>query len=475
MPSIHALLVEDDLETQVKITGMLTDMGYTVTAFADSLSAREYEVPTSSVDLIVLDRNIPYSIGGADSSKIGDELLDHMWSKYSDSAFIVFTGNADVDSVHHALRGRGSFELGDGVSIQRVQHFTKLETLKFRNAAQQIVQYIDRLNAVELIAHTQNEIDRRVLRRVARRFQGESATAIELEGGSSDDRVWKCKVFAGSAPVADIVVKISGQLPAIGSFQALLPASTLMARSIVTLSGLMGGRVATIYSSAGEVTGSLHDEIVLRPHNAAQFTRDLAQGLQGIVEVHGHLERLDRLVVPYITWAKLEERLVSLGLPVPSPSLPITSRVYAQHGDLHPGNVLICGEQAIIIDLDSQTIGSGLVDPVSLFWGAVFNKNSKIKADPWPSTALCLSFPAPHDSASDVVALQESLENCHFAEWVLAAWDWLVSRSASPREYWALTLAFAARQLKYPDIQESELQKGRAEALVRRALEALSA
>jgi CheY-like chemotaxis protein len=475
LPRINALLVEDDLETQVKIREMLAAMGYAVTAFSDSLSAREYQHLGTVIDLIVLDRNIPYINGGADSSKIGDELLDYMWAKYPDSAFIVFTGNADLDSVHHALRERGSFELEDYLSVQRVQHFTKLETLKFRTAAQQIVQYLDRLNAVELIARTENDTDRRVLRRVAYRFQGESVTATELEGGSTDDKVWECKVSAGATPVADIVVKIGRQLPPIGSFQALLPASTLVARSIVPLSGLMGGRVATIYSSAGEVSGSLHDEILLRPNLAAQFTRDVSQGLQGIVETRSRLEPLDRLVAPYITWEKLEERLVSLGITPPPRSLPVTSRVYAQHGDLHPGNVLICGDQAIIIDLDSQTMGSGLVDPVALFWGAVFNKNSRIKDQAWPSLALCSSFPAPSDSNSDLVALEASLQDCHFAEWVMAAWDWLATRSASPREYWVLTLAFAARQLKYPDVQASELQKGRAEALVRRAVNALSA
>lgn len=470
MPKINALLVEDDLETQVKISNMLESMGYTVVSFGDAGSARGYQDHDQVVDLVVLDRNIPYSAGGVDSSKVGDELLDFMWGKYADSAFIVFTGNADLESVYHALRERGTFTLGEGIEIERVQHFTKLETRKFRDAAMRLAQHFESLSSVEVIAAAPSHAESRALRRVARHFQGESVTAEKLEGGSTTDQVWKCRVAVGMTPVADVVVKIGKQTPAIGSFQALLPASTLIARSIVTLSGLMAGRIATIYSSAGEVTGSLHDEIEQRPHRAAKFVRDVARGLEVIVEPRSQVVRLESLVVPYIPWEKLEERVSSLGLTPPSPSLPVTSRIYAQHGDLHPGNVLICGKQAILIDLDSQVMGSGLIDPIALFWGAFFNKNSKIQGNAWPSEALCLSFPATTDSAS----LSASLQSCDYSEWVLAAWEWLGSRTASPREYWALTLAFAARQLKYLDVQNCPVQKRRAEALVERSVIALA-
>lgn len=473
MPRIKAVLVEDDLETQIKITDILNRLGYDVRPFSDALSAREYAEDSNIPDLIVLDRNIPYAVGGADSSKIGDELLDYMWAKYPDSAFIVFTGKADIEGIYHALRERGDLNLGYGLSIARVQHFTKHETLKFRAAALKIAEHFEKLDAVEVIAVTSDDLESRILKRVALQFQGESVTAKKLEDGSTSDQVWKCRVVAGLAPVADIVVKVRRKLAPIGSFQAMLPASTLVARSLVTLTGLMNGRVVTIYSSAGEVTGSLHDEIAIRPDRAAKFVGDLADGLKVIVEAHDHVERLEHLVTPYITWQDLVGRINALGLTPPSPSLPVTTRTYAQHGDLHPGNVLVCGEQAIIIDLDSQTLGSGLVDPVGLFWGAVFNKNSKIKDRPWPSEALCDSFPDPTDKAG-CQQLTESLQDCAHSEWMLAAWGWLASRAASPREYWALTLAFAARQLEYRDIRESPLQRGRVDALIRRAVTALA-
>jgi len=473
LPRIEAVLVEDDLETQVKVIDILARLGYDVEPFSDSLSARGHADGSNIPDLIVLDRNIPYAAGGADSSKIGDELLDYMWAKYPDSAFIVFTGKADIEGIHHALRERGNLTLEPGLSIARVQHFTKQETLKFRAAALKIAQHFARLNAVEVIGVTSDELESRILKRVAFHFQGESVTATKLEDGSTSDQVWKCRVVAGFAPVADIVVKVSRKSVPIGSFQAMLPASTLVARSLVTLTGLLHGRVVTVYSSAGEVTGSLHDEIALRPDRAAKFVGEVADGLKVIVEAHGHVERLQHLVTPYITWEDLEGRISALGLTPPSPSLPITSLTYAQHGDLHPGNILICGEQAIIIDLDSQTMGSGLVDPIALFWGAVFNKNSKIKNSPWPSEALCASFPQPKDKAGSQ-QLKESLQGCPHPEWVLAVWDWIGSRAASPREYWALTLAFAARQLKYSDIRDSALQRSRVDALIRRAVAALA-
>lgn len=470
MNYFRAIVVEDDEEACQRHKELLDSFGCESTVFRDARSAREADA-IEMVDLIIIDRKLPHVLGGAEQNEIGDDLLQYMLNRYPDTAFIVFTGFAEVDSVQAALRVEGSFKLEESVEIHRVQHFTKNEYRKFRAAVEQLSDHFRALRNIDLMPVPPNPVVRRALQRVTRHLGGVSAQVQKFGAGQSRDEVWRCTVASLQGAAADVVVKVSRKRRNSRELQFSLPASTSVAGPIHKEVGLLSGYVATVSQYAGNVRGTLFDLMGTAERDATLVLCDVVGALDALQPGNSQILRFEELVRPYISWTDLSRRLHELSLAPLDPEMTVTSRVFAQHGDLHPGNVLVCGSTAVLIDLESQTMGSGCVDPVGFLFGALFNGDSPFAASEWPPVEFCEKFPSRTDDAPRHLSFWAgSVAPSVFQE----AWKWLMKRSTGDRDYWGMVLAFAARQMAYDDIRSNELAFGRVAALVGRAHKELS-
>jgi CheY-like chemotaxis protein len=466
----RALLVEDD-EEQIEFTrGVLTDAGFHVlvarSAGEATAAAGEAGRP---IDLIILDRRLPPARGDEPTDGTGDRLLDALVMQLPDTPFVVFSGYTGVPHVQFATRGRGVIPIGPGgLAVDRVTPFSKAQSLEFASHVRQIATQIDDLDDVEADCDFGGDplaaVSRRLLKRVAVEFGARSISARPLSGGLTDAALWLCQLTGSDGlRLATLVVKRSkGGAQVSGGLHTLMPAA-FVAAPVAVVAGMCDGYRASVMQVAGHDAVSLMTLLVELPEEAAGYLRRLSAALLvATADAGSVVQTLEELSRPLGEWAAMEVRLQTFDVELPRRSMVTNTRVAAQHGDLHPGNILVAGGQPMLIDFDSEVSGSCSLDPITALLSPIFHVDSPLRKASWPTPKQC------SEVGSEAYFLNGPCES-----WMRVAWEWVQSTKTTDREMWMLVLAFAARQLKYPDVLEDDLARSRAVALAKVAADRL--
>lgn len=456
MHKYKSILVEDEAAAAEETTEALEAAGFEVIVFRDAVSALSRPADTTGdlIDLLVLDRRLPKRFGEVPTDDTGDELLAAMLQTYPDLTTIVFSGHTGFEHLQFATTERGIVSMQGGAELlDRVRLFEKSQSIEFDRYLERIHSILSRLDDIQIRCDDLDHMtahDKRLLRRVAFELGGSSIDARALTGGLTDSPVWLCLIRGEDCPTARIVAKRQIHKSEPGGFQALCPAQ-LTAGTISVVSGFCGGYHVTIQQLVEEDPVSLMDLLVRDPAKAAEIVFTLKSGLDSIHSGQEVNATISAITSPFENWDTVRQRAADFDIEVAPGSRIATTVRSPQHGDLHPGNVLVAGGHPVIIDFDSQTTGSELIDVVALLLGPVFHRDSPIRSGEWPSAAQC-------DDLFGVTFL----DGCPAPVYFQTVIAWMLERRRSLREMQALILAFTVRQLRYPDVVTNETVRSRA-------------
>lgn len=462
-----AVLVEDDPQQADVSREVLEDAGYAVRSFNSIAPALTYlQAPGDLIDLFVLDRRLPVNAGEPATDEFGDELLQEVSSGFPDARLIVFTGFATVRHLQEALQGGGQLPAQFGHPIDRVTVLEKDQSLEFKLEIEQFRQLLQSLDDIEIItppaASPLSESDKRALRRVAFEYRAVSISVASLGGGLTGASVWKCELNRAEGHIATVVAKRVKSPGSRGGLPELLPRANTTA-TIATLSGLMAGSHINVLQIAGKSPAALMDFIADQPALAVELARPIWDALHGVVAYQRTLS-VAELCQHLIDWKSLSELLIPYGIQTPAGSLTVTTQFGPRHCDLHPGNVLIDNEQTVLIDFDSEAFAAGALDPITMLISMLVHPDSPIRGALWPDTSEIESkFATPDFGEGHVCEV-----------WFRGVQEWIDECRTSQREYWALVLAYAGRQLRYQDVLDDPEIVKRLVAIARRAEEALA-
>ena len=467
MTKFLAVLVEDEPTAATETRTALEAAGFSVALFTDASSALSgTSTQPGPIDLLVLDRRLPLRHGNPASDDVGDDLLDALLQQHPDLVVIVFSGHTDLSHAQFAMAKRGTVSLRqEDIQFDRVTAFEKGQSLEFDNHLQEIHGCLSQMEDIQLDVPSGSAplepLTKRLLRRVGFEYGGTSVTARSLAGGLTGSPVWLCDIEGTSGPVARVVVKRQTKRPRQGGFQSLLPAP-LTAGTVSIISGFCGGFYASVQQVAGPEPVPLLNLLTSDPGAAAKLLKSLLVGLLEIKPGQLVNRPIAEIAAPFGGWDTMQARAAEHGIEVPPGSRIASTVVAPQHGDLHPGNVLAVGDTAVVIDFDSQTDGSELLDAVALLLGPLFHRDSPLRNGAWPSAEQC----------GDILG-ETFLDGCLATEYYVEAINWLIKRKRSDRELFAVLLAYVLRQLKYDDVLQDAQAMGRAVAIGKWATEKL--
>jgi|GEM_PF-3010364 len=462
-----AVLVEDDPEQAEISKGVLETAGFRVQTFNSVAPARVYLSTSSAlIDLVVLDRRLPVKAGEPATDEFGDELLKEVRSNHPDARLIVFTGFATVRHIQESLQGGGQLPTQGSQPIDRVTVLEKDQSLEFKEHVVQFRKLLQSLDDIEIItpcgSDSLNELDKRVLRRLAYDYRGVSIDVESLGGGLTDASVWRCEVNRSEGRVATVVAKRVKSPGSPGGLPELLPRANTTA-TVRTLSGLMAGKYINVLQIAGESPYPLMDIIAEQPARAVELARPVWDALRGVSAQRRTLT-VAEICEPLIVWESLSSLLDRYGISVPAGSLTVTTQVGPRHGDLHPGNVLIDNGRAVLIDFDSEAFAAGALDPITMLISTLVHPASPIRGAAWPVVSEIESAFATGDFGRG--------HPCEL--WFRGVHNWISECRTSEREYWALVLAYAGRQVQYQDVLNDREIVDRVIAIAKRAADTLA-
>lgn len=461
-----AILVEDDCQQLEVSQGILEFADYTVHSFDSIAPAREYiHKSTDLIDLFVLDRRLPMNAGQPATDEFGDELLNEIRSAHPDARIIVFTGYATIRHVQESLQGSGQLPTQDGQPLDRVTVLEKHQSLEFMEQVEQFRQLLQVLDDIEINTPSSDApmdaLEKRVIRRLAFDYRAVSVSVSSLTGGLTGASVWRCEIYRAEGRIATVVAKRVPSSSSPGGLPELLPPANTTA-TVGTLSGLMAGGRLKVLQLAGESPSALMDAIAEQPARAVELAKPVWDALRCVSARRATLT-VAEVCEPLIAWEPLSALLRTHEIQAPAGSLLVTTQIGPRHGDLHPGNILIDNGRAVLIDFDSETFAAGALDPVTMLISTLVHPDSPIRGAAWPDPAHITS----------TFATQEFGRGHPCAAWFGGVQDWIQECQTSEREYWALVLAYAGRQLRYPDVNEDGATVDRILAIARRASEAL--
>lgn len=459
-----ALLVEDDRDQIREVLRVLEGADFAVTVAANyadgSRLMREAE---GSFDLIVLDRRIPEKDGEDVLNAWGDLLFEESLVHATDSKVIVFTGHAELAQVMKTMRNRSRLVFC-GTELDRVGVYEKEDAPAFEDDVRSYASVLRSIDDIDVSFVNSDDFSSTLdmcARRVALEYEAVHASVQVLAGGFSDSQVWRCELYGKQGEIARIVVKVGKTDTASGGLADQLAASRVAA---VTrrFEGFAKGHSVCVMQDVDSNATTFGSLIRGGSYTEVADVVALLREAQG-VPTHSKVPSLDEVVEPLGTWDKLTDIADHWGITMPSRTMAIPVHWGARHGDLHAENILVAEGHAVLIDFDSRCAGSTLLDPVTLLLSTLGHSSFQDYVGKWPSVEDIeahfgtpeLTFPPGLKELYDLVLeLRDSAIRSH-------------------REFWALSLAYCIRQLKYEDVTSNDAVLQRVLALASKATGAL--
>lgn len=461
-----AVVVDDDAQQMQEVYSTVVELGFEVRAFAAVAPAITYIESTEElVDLFVLDRKLPMREDENAVDEIGDALFRLVLQVRPDSRIIIFSGYTDFDHLQASIEGSGFVFQGANARVDRVTVLRKTQFPKFESALRELRDLIAEFERVEVVASpAPNQKNRRVLQRLAHHYGASSVSATSLAGGLTGAPVWRCRLASTQGVLASVVAKSGDRVPASGGLQDLL-AREVVARRVDLVAGLMGGAVLSVLQLAGDTPVPLMELIAREDLNAARLTTQLAANLDSLARSEPRPVMLKEVVEQFMPWQRFSERLAELSLESPDQDMWLSSSSVMSHTDLHAANVLICDSSPVIIDSEENSYSSALRDPAVLLMSSWVHPDS-----PW----ITMEWPDPADLSRGLNMATLS-NGCPAPAWYSAVFEWFDSRTSSPREQWAVVLAYAVRQSRFDNVRRSTPLQSRVLAVIHHALSQLIA
>ena len=454
--SLKLLLVEDNPSELLSLSQELSDLipGLEIIV-ARSYQGAQNQIDASAFDLIVTDLKIPSKNGQLDAH------VEHGMAFVAEArricngtpVFVLSAFAADVvedlmlDSPHEDIFGSG-----DSQPIVRLNY--KRNSDKCITAVQEFSNELRVLEDIHIRAQGSEALsleDQRILRIFARRNQGVVVDAIEVTGGLSNLSVVKVEVRNVNGGVSARAVAKLGPLEIAKDeyhryekhVPQLLPAGSYAHPYSVVYAGARksGG---LFYALAPEDI-SLYELLRADPERAARVVARLREITSPWVE---NATAATILVADVRRRFLSDELMTTLQDKVGGREVrEFEQRLVwiseaTQHGDLHPGNVIIRQDGApTLIDFGRTDIYSSVLDPLSLEFGLIFNPLGRQIAGDWPSSQQALNW-------SDIDAF---IQDCPFPDYVRQCRQWANDLAKTPRETFAIAYSLAIRQLKFRD------------------------
>lgn len=443
---IHSkVLYVDDEETEpiASFAEVLRHAGFEVVRAKCASEAEAFVASDEGQELglVVLDRKIPVDVGGVAAEAVGDGLFAAVNERLTDIPIIVLSGYTDEEHARWVLQRPGDL-FAHGAVIRRFQHYRKGDSLEFQQAVAEVGHALVDIEAIELRGAGEDRSVRRLLKRVGQTYGGTLVRAAATEDGLSTASVWLCDVLSSDGrSLARLVVKVGsfGSAKPTGGFLASIR-HNMRATPTEVIGGFCGGLAGVVAPLAGSDAKPLNALLRSSEADAGEVATEVLAELSRVPSAQ-RLLPLSEVVAPLVAWPDLVSRLESAAIAVPASDLAVNVSVSQVHGDLHPGNILFDAEQGVcIIDFDSQFVGSAAYDALTLGLGAIFHKAGGLRENKWDGDSI-VSVLHGGDAAD---ATGRWVERCVAA---CAARE-----LAEGREYWAVLLAYASRQLGFPDV-----------------------
>ena len=465
-----ALVVDDEYESQVLARDALRLAGFESILIASSRAEALDITPEifDTLDLLVVDRNIWETSDQTPSVDVGDRLLLDLLKLAPGRPVIVFTGWVDSPLFQSALDMSTQIMINnpDGF-LPQIMVLEKDQTADLVGRAKRLLRFISLLEEIEIDTEDDvDEITRRLMRRLASISNGRRISVKKLGGGRSGSTVWACTVFDVTGNViARYVSKETSDISGGKGFLGLQSAAmaSMVASHKMQVFGMSGRRALDVFQSAGDSPISLWQLVRVDGALAEQLLVRLARGLQPPLVSAATSVTIAQAVEHFVKWDDLANILrerFDCGL---NPNLMVASKRDHQHGDLHGDNILVSGDQVLLIDFDMQGVASRAVDPLTLLLSWYLHPDGPGFETTRPTVEQLIAIVAgygPYDVDNGGIVRSIS--------------EWIQTEVSGARDRWASVLAYSLRQFKYHSEAEAPITYARLDGLVRKALEILA-
>jgi CheY-like chemotaxis protein len=445
---MNVFVVEDSEPTIAAIQSELELRGDIVTVARDRESAR-HQLLERVYDVLVLDLRIPPAARQEADERHGEAVVLQALADCPGTPTMCFSAHRTGTFTDEILKHQRQLDFfGTGITQPQVEPVDKTQFSRLFTSLEKIRQSVSEVDSIELIPLSfpdeMSSDDKRLIRLCTRRASGVRVRVAVLVGGLSGARVYRLAVEAGDgATVASLVLKTASVNRIENEIWkkdllsgALEPGS--MPESLTPVRAGCGRNGALVYQLAASwkpLFDLIPSAVQLRPivERVKQMTEPgrahAAQHVWNVHDVRALLVDDDRVVWPPeladIDRDEVEGKRISV-------------RNAVQHGDLHPGNVMV-NDQGRALLIDPRTvIAPSSLDPVTLELGLILHPDGHRLSEVWPG-----------DSARDWSQLDQYLLNCPFPEFIEACRTWSHEAMGSVAEMTAVVFAYALRQVGF--------------------------
>lgn len=468
MGRMKAVLVEDDSQQAEETIEVLEAAGFSVEWFMDAHSARDgLEGKTGLVEIFIVDRKLPEKIGERALDAHGDTLFEWIEERWPATRILIFSGHVDFDYLQEKTEGAGLLFDDDQTRMSRISVFRKDQTDLFDAAIRSLRDLLSRISDVELRLSGDlsavSEVDRRVLRCVAIRYQATTLSGSLLSGGLTGAKVWNCEIYRESRFLMHVVVKDGSEATGAVGLAEGFPRA-YVANCIARVPALNAGVIAAVLHWAGSGGTPLMSRVLVSKDSDVEPLETLAEAFVALPAV-ATTEKVSDLVEPVFPWDRAATIFKEWGLRLPSGTAYVSTSKSLSHLDLHPMNVIVCNETPVLIDWDGSGHHSALIDPLTLLLSTLTHPDSPIRGSAWiDANEIRENFGRDDFGANSV-----------YRVWFGAVGRWISKTKQSDREFHAITLAYVARQLEYPDVKADADMCGRLIEIAKVSIEELEA
>lgn len=453
---MRVLLVEDNPSELLSISEDLRDNIPDAEIIpAGALDSAQIFINESDFDLIVCDLRIPSADGQLDADA-AHGLAFIAYARKTCSGIPIFVLSAVADQVYEELALDMPHDdiFGNGNAQPVVRLNSKKNSDKCIAAVSKFADELRVLEDIHVDADVVRDLtrrERRVLRIFARRHNGVLVNATEATSGFSDLRVLKIELRTAANNISARAVAKIGPLEAVRDehrryethVPQLLPPGSYAPpfNHVYAGAGKSGGLFYALAEDDRTLFELLQDDPVAAVAVVGQLRDTTRHWLDAeetqlipIADVREHhisLDNLESAVGPLgsLGWDVFERRTVWIS------KTP-------QHGDLHPGNVIVRPDGTpILIDFGRTGYYSQVLDPITLELALLFHPAARQICGQWPTI----------DQASNWDNLEDFVAGCPIPEYVRHCRQWTTDLALTPREVAAVAYSVAVRQLRFKD------------------------